>query len=859
MILASGTKLGPYEIMQPAGAGGMGQVYKARDTRLNRFVAVKVLPERFSQNAEVKVRLDREAQTLASLNHPHICSVFDAGHHDGIDYLVMEFVEGQTLAQRLHRGALPLDEALKTATQIADALDKAHRQGVIHRDLKPANIMMTKNGAKLLDFGLAKLQHGGLGFQPLSSMPTAPAAELTGQGMIVGTLQYMPPEQLQGIEADARSDIFSFGAVLYEMLTGRKAFEGRSQSSLIAAIMHVDPPAISVLQPMTPPALDRLVKTCLAKDPNDRWQTAHDLCLQLQWIAEAAPQRPPAVSTRPNRRQQFFFAIAGILVMTVAVLTTREFRGRPSTGPEMRVEITTPVSTAPLDFALSPDGLRLVFVALDNGTGRLWIRNLDAAAAQVLPGTDDANYPFWSPDSRSIGFFAGGKLKRIDIDGGAQQTLADGGGGGAWNRDGVILFMDANQGALSRISSAGGKRETVMDLPGRPRFPQFLPDDRHFIFFALLPDQPAIYLASLDNHEVKRLVPADAAGAYAPPGLLLYIQQGTLRAQTVDIPRGVVTGSPVTVADMVGVGPYLNGGVSVSAAGTIAYRKGGNSRTVLTWFDRSGNTLGTVGDADDTFLGYPELSPDGRRVAVDRRVQGNPDIWLMDLLRGGMTRFTFETENDSRPLWTPDGTQILYRTGKDLYLKASGGTGAGQLLLKTANVKTPFGWSRDGRFLLYNETSDLFVLPIQGERKPVPIVKTPFFEGNGQFSPDGRWVVYQSDESTRSEIYVVPFPAGSGKWQISTAGGISPRWRQDGKELFFTAPDGHMMAATVSSSGNTFEAAPPVMLFQSRIINSGNAKQQYAVSADGRFLINVPAGDSASAPITLILNWKPKQ
>ena len=517
----------------------------------------------------------------------------------------------------------------------------------------------------------------------------------------------------------------------------------------------------------------------------------------------------------------------------------------------------------------------MVFVAIDRSTAAMG-PSVDLVSARPVAGTDGADFPFWSPDSRTVGFFAQGKLKRIEFDGGPPQTLADAslGRGGAWNADGIILFGPSGNTPLSRISATGGTPEVVTHLePGQTnyRFPQFLPDGRHFLFYAQgATDRSGIYLGSLDGSEVKRLVAADTAGAWAPPDWLLYMQQGTLRAQRLDIPRGTLTGNPVTVADPVGYSALATyGGFSVSAAGMVAYRSGGGSRTQLTWFDRTGKTAGTVGDPDQNGLGFPELSPDGRRVAVDRTVQGNQDIWVMDILRGGAARFTFDAALDRRPLWSPDGTQMLFQSNRkgayDLYAKPSSGTGAEQLLIESPGQKIPYGWSADGHFLLYGWDNpktdrDLWALPMQGDRKPVVVVNSAFYEGTGQFSPDGRWVAYISNESGRFEIFVVPFPAGGGKWQISTGGGVSPRWRHDGKELFFIGPDGQMMAATVSASGRSFEAAPPLSLFQSRIVGGGtsNVKHQYAVSVDGRFLINVPASDSTTAPITLLQNWSPE-
>jgi eukaryotic-like serine/threonine-protein kinase len=660
----------------------------------------------------------------------------------------------------------------------------------------------------------------------------------TNAGMILGTAAYMSPEQAKGRPADRPSDIFALGAVLYEMLTGRPAFEGEDTPDILGAVLKSEPDWTRLPRDV-PEGIVRLLHLCLQKEVRKRRQTATDVRIDIeQALSQPSEIIAPAA---PRTRERFWISVAVLLLVAVAVLVIpahRYFREAPPAAPEMRTEINTPPSDVPLEFALSPDGTRLAFVANDKDVQRLWIRPLNAVTEQPLLGTDGADFPFWSPDSRSIGFFAGGKLKRIEIDGGPPQTLADapGGRGGAWNREGVILFAPAAAVAMSRIAATGGGPEVATHLEqgqSSHRFPQFLPDGRHFLIYVLgAADRSGIYLVSVDSSDVKRLVAADAAGAWAPPGWLLYLQQGTLRAQALDIARGTLSGNPVTVANPVGFDSGVNnGGFSVSVMGMVAYRNATESRTQLVWFDRTGKADGSVGDPDENGLGYPELSPDSRRVAVDRTVQGNQDIWLIDLLRGGATRFTFDAALDRRPLWSPDGTQIIFQTNRkgasNLYTKPSGGAGAEQLLLESPNQKVPNSWSADGHFLLYGEDNpktarDLWALPMRGDRKPIPVVNSPFYEGNGEFSPDGRWVAYHSNESGRFEIYVVPFPAGGGKWQIST-GGISPRWRRDGKELFFIAPDGQMMAPTVSAAGTSFEAAPRVALFQTRIVGGGSA------------------------------------
>jgi eukaryotic-like serine/threonine-protein kinase len=875
MSLEVGQQLGSYEIVSLLGKGGMGEVYRARDSKLKRDVAIKVLPEEFSRDQDRVSRFQREAEVLASLNHTNIGSIYDLQDANGSRFLIMELVEGETLAERIRRGALPVDEALQIAKSICEALEAAHEKGIIHRDLKPSNVKILPDGkVKVLDFGLAKAMESGPANAAVSHSPTLSMAA-TNAGLILGTAAYMSPEQAKGRRVDRRTDIFAFGCVLYEMLTGRPAFDGEDVTDILSRILQREPDW-TLLPGGVPVRIRELLQLCLQKDLRKRRSDAADVRIDIEQALAAQPEAA-ALPAAPRSRERRTWIVSAVLLIAIAALAVPAFRYLTETvPPEMRLDIETPPSTAPLEFALSPDGMRLAFVANDNGAQRLWVRPLNATSAQPLPGTDGADYPFWSPNSRSIGFFAAGKLKRIDIAGGPPQILAEAPSfrGGAWNNAGVILFAPTSIGPLSRVSATGGTPEVVTHLEqgqASHRFPQFLRDGNHFLFYMqATPERAGVYLGSIEGNDLKRLVASDGTAAWLPPGWLLYLQQGTLRAQQLDTSRGILVGNPVTVADPVGYDvAFFYGGFSVSAEGTIAYRTSTGTRTQLTWFDRSGKAARTVGDPDDTGLGYPELSPDGRRVAVDRTVQGNQDIWLIDLLRGGLTRFTFDAAIDRRPIWSPDGSQILFASNRknhfDLYTKPSSGAGNEQLLLESPNQKNPNSLSFDGRFLIYgedlpNKGRDVFLLPMQGDRKPVAVINSEFDERNPEFSPDGRWVAYHSNESGRFEIYVVPFPSGGGKWQVSTNGGISPRWRRDGKELFFIAPDGAMMAATVSASGASFDAAPPVALFQTRIVGGGSNfinKAQYAVSAAGRFLINVPAGEATTAPITLLMNWKP--
>jgi serine/threonine protein kinase len=891
MTLATGARIGPYEIVTPLGSGGMGEVYKARDTRLRRTVAIKIIRTHLSGDAEFRSRFQREAHAIAALQHPHVCTLYDVGHENGTDFLIMEYVEGETLADRLSKGAVPLAQALKIAIEIADALDKAHRQGIVHRDLKPGNIMITKSGAKLLDFGLAKLRptnHQEMGAVS-SSLATAPAP-LTERGTIIGTLQYMAPEQLEAKESDARTDIFAFGAVLYEMISGHRAFEGNSPASVIGAILRSEPTPLSTFDPISPPILDHLVARCLAKDPDERWQTASDVMRELKWIA-AAREFTQVVATplRSHRRERLvWIATVGALLtsLTATLLVSYKSRGHPETRV-VRFTVPPPEKStfaASQTASISPDGRRLAFVASSSdGPALIWVRWLDALSAQPLPGTENPSYPFWSPDSRNIGFFASGALKRIDASGGPTQTLAEtpigmGLSGGSWSSDGTILFGLPGPGPLYRVAATGGATAAVTTLD-RARgetghwWPHFLPDGRHFLYFtrALSPRNRGLALGSLDSPAVERLVSCESVGAYAAPGFMLFAREGVLLAQSFNTDTLQLEGEATPVAERVQQDNYFGMvGFSVSQNGVLVYKSGRPEQeaTELVWLDRGGHRLGVI-RLTDTPADYefPFLSRDDRRVSfeVADPQTARHDVWVLDLSTNFASRFTFDPASSHMPVWSPDGRRIAFASGRqgpwDLYEKMSNGGGQDELLLKSADQKYVTDWSRDGRFILYHagtgETKrDVWVLPLFGDRQPFPFLRTKADEAQAQFSPDGHWIAYASDETGRMEVYIQAFPSSGGKWPVSRGGGIQPLWRGDGRELFFIGADQQLMAVGIHLAA-TPEVGLPKQLFHTHIpvVQSGVAQRpEYSVTRDGqRFLVNRPLLDAE--PLNVVLNW----
>jgi len=874
MSLSAGTRLGPYEIVAPLGVGGMGEVYRARDTRLERTVAVKILPAQFSADPVRKQRFEREAKTISSLNHPHICVLYDVGQQDGTDYLVMECVEGETLAKRLEKGSLPLEHVLKYGMQIADALDKAHRNGVVHRDLKPGNVMLTPTGAKLLDFGLAK---PAAAFASAATLTAVPATPVTEEGTILGTFQYMSPEQVQGNEVDGRSDIFSLGAVLYEMVTGRRAFEGKSQLSVASAILEKEPEPISAAKPMTPPALDHVIHRCLAKEPERRWQNAGDVARELEWAAEGGSQVGVPASAPAGRRK---WELASWLLATAFFLTTvaggmawwQTSNRRPRS-----TYFHASVPFAANDLALSPDGRTLAMVAYSAQANNnvLWTYEVGGHRTNSLEGTQGATYPFWSPDGKFIGFFADGKLKKVEVSGGRSRVLCDApnGRGGTWNRDGVVVFNpDANSG-LSRVPSSGGSPVQITQLDTSRfetshRWPVFLPDGKHFLYlganFSGLLENNAIFLSSLDSHERRLLVSTSSNAAYAEPGYLLYLRDNkTLAAQQFDSRRFVLSGEPHTLSDGILYFPAVDKAVfSVSGGDVLVTQtEKGASLSQLTWFDRSGKPRGTVG-LPGSYKNI-RLSPDGLRVVTD---QTDPDgrridIWVYEILRGATSRLTFDLSVHQTPIWSPDGKQILFtansKLGFPLYLKNVDGSGSEEQVADLGTgVINSWDWSRDRKYVLTRKGNELWYLSWP-ELIAKPLMQPKWTLRNAQFSPDGRWMVYASNETGRMEIYVSPFPSGNGKWQVSNAGGEEPKWRQDGKELFYVSSDGKMMAAEVKM-GASFEASTPVELFQTHRRQPVSAQDvfSYDVSGDGqRFLIITKMDEVNPAPLSVTLNW----
>ena len=920
MVLTPGAHLGPYEILAAIGRGGMGDVYRARDTRLKREVAIKVLPADVTSQAGRRQRFEREAQAVAALGHPHICALFDVGSQDGIEYLVMEYLEGETLDRRLVRGALPLDQVLRHAIEMAAALDHAHRHGIIHRDLKPANVMLTKAGAKLLDFGLAKWSER----EPVQLKASAangsalPETQtLTAQGAILGTLQYMAPEQLESKDTDECTDLFALGAIMYEMATGRRAFAGASHASLIAAILTAEPAPMASLNPLVSAGLERIVRKCLAKDPELRWQTARDLLDELKWIGDSGSldtlvtpgsgaQQLTIPKRQRGRRAHLAWLAAGAVAVTAVIVTAvfalKPFLSGPTEGPAFQFTVSAPegwvLNEASPFTALSPDGRSLVFTATSRtGERAVWLRSLDSGATRQIAGSEGGTQPFWSPDSQFIFFRTEQGWRRVDSAGGPGQGIGavDEASYGTANRDGVVIFMIEQKIAqtpkgLFRISST--LAPTPVTTPDESQkeiaheWPQFLPDGRHFLYVARAghPDQDGIvYVGSLESSDRVRLFKADSQAVYAPPGVLVYLRGSTLVAQPFDADALRVTGEPVRIAERVDRdGISRRGAFSVSQTGVLAYHPA--SETQLVWFDRGGGSLKAIGAGTN-----PALSPDERQVAVTRR-EGDgrtSSLWLINLADGNASRFTSGPLSDDMPLWSRDGRHIVFKAmreqGPGIFQRSASGRGAEEAVLAPQGTLPepaqfgvlqpfihPLAYSRDGRFLIYAKsrptasppnsrqtTLDLWMVPLAGNRNPVPLSQADYQsdspEWGGQLSPDGRWLAYVSFETGRHEVYVRPFPSGDGHWKISADGGYEPVWRRDGKEIFYLAYDRNLMAVAVKSD-TAFDAGTPSRMFRTRV-----SLPTWAITRN-QYAVSADGQrflirGVASLPLTVVTNW----
>jgi eukaryotic-like serine/threonine-protein kinase len=884
MTLEAGTRLGSYEILSALGAGGMGEVYRARDTRLDRTVAIKVLPPNLAADPTRRQRFEREARAIAALNHPHICVLHDIGRTGQMDYLVLEYLEGETLARRLDRGPMPTADVLRVGIQMADALDKAHRQGLIHRDLKPGNIMLTKAGAKLLDFGLAKVVDAQPAAGSLTDASTASTGRpITARGSIMGTYHYMAPEQLEGREVDPRSDIFAFGTLLYEMVTGRKAFDGASAASVIAAVLQSDPEPITSLRPMTPPSLDRLVRICLAKDADERFQNAHDLKLQLEWIRDEGSQAGvgATATSRGKARPWLAWSVSAACLLLAIVFAYAWFRASFAPVQPVRSLISPPEKVS---FAfngtfggpvLSPDGTHLVFPASDvTGKVSLWVRPLNSLTAQQLQGTEDGAFPFWSPDGRQLGFFQNEKLRKVDVTGGPPVTVCDApnGRGGSWSENNVIVFSPESSGGLSIVPAAGGTPVPIVDGgPGGAhhcRWPVILPDGRHILFLkgdltAPGTSKLGIYVSEVGSSEQRFLLQADSGALYSAAGYLLFLRGDTLMAQRFDDMSQKLKGETFPVAvNVPSPQQFRLGFFSISRTGMLLYATGtGDNGGQLVWVNAKGEEVATVGEPGPR---GPKLSPDGRRVAyVARNPEGNnSDIWLMDLARGVQTRFTFGPGNIRSPLWSPDGSRIAYASWEssslNIFAKTTSGIGP-EVLLQNDAEKTPTDWSRDGKYLLYTSVApkgktntDIWVLPLSGDRKPFPYLHSRFMEFSAVFSPDSRWVAYVSDESGKPEVYLSPFPSGEGKWQVSQGGGLLPQWSPDGTALFYVgraASTAKLMRTSIRPESHRLEIGAP------REIYMLTGSMEFSVAPDGKRFLVSKSEEAVSPPLTLVTQW----
>ncbi len=876
MTLAAGARLGPYEIVAPLGAGGMGEVYRAKDTRLDREVAVKVLPEHLTGSAELRSRFEREARAISSLSHPNICTLYDVGREGETDFLVMELLQGESLLDRLAKGPIPVDEVLRLGIQITDALERAHASGIVHRDLKPGNIFVTERGVKILDFGLAKLHAAAqqTSKTALGALPTEQlSVSLTGEGMILGTFQYMSPEQLEGQEADPRTDIFALGAVLYEMATGKKAFAGSSQASLIGSIMHSTPPPVSALAALAPPALDRVIATCLAKDPKDRWSTAHDLKLQLAWIAEGGSQIgvPAPVAARRKHREKLAWGVAALTTLAAVGFAIGWVRRAPIAPDLVRFEIPQPAELTLVGSPkLSPDGRYLAFDGTDEeGEKKIWVRALDALEPQPLPGTEGTSRPFWSPDSHWLGFMADGKLKKVPVTGGPPQVVCDAptGSDGAWGPDGTILFDGTGNDPINKVSAAGGVATPIIDGKDSPGWPQFLPGGMRFLYVATSSGkEQGIRVAKLDGSDQQDVITGLSRVEYAPPGYLLFVRDQTLVAQRFDAEAGKLMGEPIPVAEGLGTDAVGLADFSASRTGTLVYRVGRAGGSQFAWIDRKGNRIATEGDSGA--LGNSDLSPDGRWFVFVQQGTGagSIDLWVRDLKRGVSSRFTFDEGAESSPVFSRDSRFVYYvqqtpGEPRKIVRRALDRSGAAETILESPDDLSPSAISPDGKTLILARRPkglrwQIWKLPLaHPDQASAVVVSQKYYNGRPAISPDGRWLAFQSAESGDNQIYVIGFSGGGGRWQISTNGGTEPAWGPNGKELFYIAPDNKMMRVGVTT-GQRFEAGVPEALFPVTLAEF-SGRNRYRISPDGeRFLVLGPKAGDARPPITVLLHWK---
>jgi serine/threonine protein kinase len=882
MSLVSGQKLGPHEIIEAAGAGGMGEVYKAKDTRLDRTVAIKVLPAPTAHNADLRARFEREARAISSLNHPNICTLYDIGHEGGMDYLVMEFLEGETLGERIKKGPVDISEVFDIAIEIADALDKAHRQGLVHRDLKPGNVILTKEGAKLLDFGLAKLQVSGGVVDGISGITqTTP---LTGSGTIIGTIQYMSPEQLEGSEADARSDIFAFGALLYEMISCSKAFAGKSQASLIASILKEQPRALSELVPMSPPGLDRLVRKCLAKDPDDRWQSARDLCDELRWIAQSGSQAgvPAPVAAKRRLRFRLVWAVAAAAVCAAGLFAFMWFTRPEPVENVVRFSVSPGENVQSMSWPqISPDGRYLAFKATDSaGRDAIWVRPLNSEEAFPLNGTAGALRPFWSPDSRYLAFsVSNNQLKKVPINGGPPQLIgeiervAD----GTWGTSGIILFDGSTNDSLRYVSASGGvaSQATSLNTEKGERlhaWPEFLPDGRHFLYLSStdsLLNEAATYMlsvGSLDSHDVIELFPTSSKVEYCEPGYLVYVRDRILLAQAFDAGSLEITGEPIPIAENV-AGPsglpiaYFD----VSDEGTLVYlTSDASAKNELVWVDRTGRELARI-DAPARY-GDVALSPDGGSLVygLEDPQSETTDLWMYDLKRGVSSRFTFNDGNEFGPVWTHDGSEVYFGHGSFPQLtsmvKLANGTGdAVSPFDSTFSLMAVTDISRDNSraalTVLDGGPPDIYVKDLNTDEAPYPIIQTPLPEYLGKFSPDGRYIAYGAQETERAELYLRQLGGAGGKWQISTSGLRQFEWNPAGDEILYFSQDWDLMSVPVRTDRG-LEIGSAKKLFRHRLSTLGFDVRRFAVSNDGqKFLLVSAQNQKENLAFSVVLNW----